>query len=129
MRNELDDEHIPGYPSGWVAIRFIQLFFVISIWLALSVQLLGRPLFGLTSFSLAAAWAGPIFAADTVRRSLRSSYGFCDNYKVFGGVVAGIACLGAVELYVLATQPWSRVVLTDAPPLSFFVARCSSSRG
>lgn len=78
-------------------------------------------LFGLTTFSLGATWTGLIFAADTVRRSLRSSYGFCDNYKVFGGVVAGIARLGAIELYVLATRPWSRVVLDDTPLLSFFL--------
>ncbi|EXU99969.1 hypothetical protein X797_006761 [Metarhizium robertsii] len=126
-RSELGDEHIPGYPWGWssrsassssswswpFSARRHTLIFAIRtaavtnglglfaiIWLALSVQLLGRPLFGLTTFSLSAAWAGLIFAAGTVRRSLRSSYGFCDNYKVFGGVVAGIARLGAIELYV-----------------------------
>ncbi|KJK79626.1 hypothetical protein H634G_05218 [Metarhizium anisopliae BRIP 53293] len=55
-------------------------------------------------------WAtGLIFAAGTVCRSLRSSYGFCDNYKVFGGVVAGIARLGAVE-FLLFFIAW----VTDA---------------
>ncbi|KHO11010.1 Transcription factor, fungi [Metarhizium robertsii ARSEF 23] len=86
--------------------EFALVTVVISIWLALSVQLLGRPLFGLTTFSLSAAWAGLIFAAGTVRRSLRSSYGFCDNYKVFGGVVAGIARLGAIEFSLLFFIAW-----------------------
>ncbi|QLI69114.1 uncharacterized protein G6M90_00g058560 [Metarhizium brunneum] len=86
--------------------------------LAPRVQLLGRPLLrplpvplraNITTFSLGATWTGLIFAADTVRRSLRSSYGFCDNYKVFGGVVAGIARLGAIE-FLLFFIAW----VTDA---------------
>ncbi|KAG8422329.1 hypothetical protein J3459_010480 [Metarhizium acridum] len=86
------------------------------------------------TFSLAAVWAGLIFAAGTVRRSGRSPYSFCDdhfdkyddaahyskycaggsnvygaNHKVFGGVVAGIAGLGAIE-FLLFFISW----VTDA---------------
>lgn len=81
-------------------------------------------IFWLTTFSLAAAWSVVIFGAGYSLNHKRKSYAFCDNYfdnyddvgyynkycvgnggfnygvnyKVFGGVVAGIAGLGAIEL-------------------------------
>ncbi|OAQ66849.1 membrane-associating domain-containing protein [Pochonia chlamydosporia 170] len=92
-------------------------------------------IFWLTTFSLAAVWAGLIFAADSIYHTKRKSYSFCDNYfdnyddvgyynkyckgnggyfygvdyKVFGGVVAGIAGLGAIE-FLLFFIAW----VTDA---------------
>ncbi|KAK8927521.1 hypothetical protein VCV18_004000 [Metarhizium anisopliae] len=96
-----------------VAIRLIQLLLAVAILGPSAYTHLRDPDRGRHKrpgpLHDAPEFTGLIFAAGTVCRSLRSSYGFCDNYKVFGGVVAGIARLGAVE-FLLFFIAW----VTDA---------------
>lgn len=112
-------------------------------------------IFWLVTFSLAGVWAGLIFAAGSIYNK-RYTYSFCENYfdtyddvdyynkycknsgssgyyyygvnqKVFGGVVAGIAGLGAIELYAELSpfsSPRQRVRTTNSK-----AASSSSSHG